>query len=201
MILAKAINSVENPPKIWLNASTAALSHVPIKENGEDFMLQVGQKWENAFFSIGNKSTRKIAIRISLVLGEEEGVLGPLRKITKLGLGGKQGDGSQRVSWIHHNDFVAMIHFLIKQKSIEGPIVAASPNTITNSQFMAAIRTALGMPFGLPSFAWMLRIGSFIIGTEADLILNSMNVHPKKLLENGFQFKYPKINPALDDVL
>lgn len=201
LILAKAINLVDNPPKIWFNASTAALSHYPKKENGKDFMLQVGQKWENAFYSIENKSTQKIVIRISLVLGEEEGVLSPLKKITKLGLGGKQGNGKQMVSWIHYSDLATLINFLVEQKTIEGPIIAAAPNPITNSQFMSSIRAALGVPFGLPSFAWMLKIGSFIIGTEADLILNSMDVRPKKLLENGFQFKYPKIKPALEDVL
>lgn len=200
LALAKAINLVENPPKVWINASTAALAHLPKKDGKKDFMLQVGEKWENAFFSINNESTRKVALRISLVLGKE-GVLTPLIKIAKLGLGGKQGSGKQIVSWIHNEDFATMIHFLVTKKNIEGPIVAATPNTITNQQFMRSIRETLSIPFGIPSYTWMLKIGSFIIGTEADLILNSMNVYPKKLIENGFVFKYPSIKNALEEIL
>lgn len=200
LALAKAINLLETPPKVWINASTAALSHLPKKENDKDFMQYVGQKWEDAFFSINNKSTRKIALRISLVLGKE-GVLAPLIKIAKLGLGGKQGSGKQIVSWVHHEDFAKMIHFTIEKKNIQGPIVAATPKAITNQQLMSSIRKTLKVPFGIPSYTWMLKIGSFVIGTEADLILNSMDVYPEKLIENGFVFNYPSIKNALEEIL
>ncbi len=201
LALANAINTVENPPKVWLNASTAALSHPNKKENGEDFMLYVGQEWENAFYSVENKQTRKIALRISLVFGKDGGALIPLKKITQFGLGGKQGNGKQMVSWVHSNDFVSITHFLIENKDVDGCIVVAAPDPKSNSELMAIIRKTLNVPFGLPSYTWMLKIGGSIIGTEPDLILNSMHVYPKKLLDNGFSFSYATIDTALKNLL
>ncbi|MCK0156178.1 TIGR01777 family oxidoreductase [Cellulophaga sp. F20128] len=201
LALANAINSVENKPKVWLNASTAALSHTNKEGNGDDFMLYVGQEWEKAFFSIENPNVRKVALRISLVFGKEGGALLPLKKITKFGLGGKQGSGQQMVSWVHADDFVAITNFVLHQKAIKDTVIVASPDAVSNSTLMASIRKTLKIPFGLPSYSWMLAIGAYIIDTEPDLILNSMDVYPSKLIENGFGFTYNTLESALENLL
>lgn len=201
VVLGKAINLVDNPPKVWLNASSAAISHPNKEENGEDFMLYVGLEWEKAFNAIKNPNTRKVALRISLVFGKEGGALVPLKKITKLGLGGKQANGKQMVSWVHTKDFVAITNYTIKNQAITGPIVVAAPDAKSNKKLMATIRQTLKVPFGLPAFAWMLKIGGFIIGTEPSLILNSMNVYPDKLLKNGYKFKFATLESALKNIL
>lgn len=201
LALGKAINLVDNPPKVWLNASSAAISHPNKEENGEDFMLYVGQEWEKAFNSITHKETRKVALRISLVFGKDGGALVPLKKITQFGLGGKQGSGNQMVSWVHSKDFVGITNFLLEKNSVTGPVVVAAPDSKSNKKLMATIRKTLKVPFGLPSFSWMLKIGGFIIGTEPSLILNSMNVYPEKLIKNGFKFKYATLESALKNIL
>ncbi|WBU88275.1 TIGR01777 family oxidoreductase [Cellulophaga omnivescoria] len=201
LALGKAINLVDNPPKVWLNASSAAISHPNKEENGEDFMLDVGIAWEKAFESIKNVNTRKIALRISLVFGKNGGALVPLKKISQLGLGGKQGSGKQMVSWVHIKDFVAITNFAIENTKITGPIVVAAPDAKSNKKLMATIRKALKVPFGLPAYSWMLKIGGFIIGTEPSLILNSMDVYPDKLIKNGFKFKYATLEMALKNLL
>ncbi|WKB80255.1 TIGR01777 family oxidoreductase [Cellulophaga lytica] len=201
LALGKAINLVDNPPKVWLNASSAAITHPNKEENGEDFMLDVGIAWEKAFESIKNVNTRKIALRISLVFGKNGGALVPLKKISQLGLGGKQGSGKQMVSWVHIKDFVAITNFAIENTKITGPIVVAAPDAKSNKKLMATIRKALKVPFGLPAYSWMLKIGGFIIGTEPSLILNSMDVYPEKLIKNGFKFKYATLEMALKNLL
>ncbi|MEP0214268.1 MAG: TIGR01777 family oxidoreductase [Cellulophaga sp.] len=199
--LGNAINLVANPPKVWLNASSAAISHPNKEENGEDFMLYVGLEWEKAFNAIKNPNTRKVALRISLVFGKEGGALIPLKKITKLGLGGKQGSGKQMVSWVHTKDFVAITNYAIENQAITGPIVVAAPDAISNTKLMSTIRQTLNVPFGLPAFSWMLKIGGFIIGTEPSLILNSMKVYPEKLEKNGYEFRFDTLKSALKDIL
>tara|TARA_R110002049_G_scaffold67188_1_gene174632 strand:+ start:2103 stop:2990 length:888 start_codon:yes stop_codon:yes gene_type:complete len=201
LALANAINTVENKPKVWLNASTAALSHTNKEENGDDFMLFVGQEWEKTFFSIENPTVRKIALRISLVFGKEGGALLPLKKITQFGLGGKQGSGKQMVSWIHVDDFVAITNFVLHQKVIKDTIIVASPDAVSNNKLMKGIRKTLNVPFGIPSYAWMLQLGGYAIDTEPDLILNSMDVYPSKLEENGFVFTYNTLELALENLL
>ncbi|MDO6853396.1 hypothetical protein JM80_0008 [Cellulophaga sp. RHA_52] len=201
LALGKAINLVDTPPKVWLNASSAAISHPNKEENGEDFMLDVGLAWEKAFGSIKNYNTRKVALRISLVFGKNGGALVPLKKIAQFGLGGKQGNGNQMVSWVHIKDFVSITNFAIENSKIIGPIVVAAPDAKSNKKLMASIRKTLKVPFGLPAFAWMLKIGGFIIGTEPSLILNSMNVYPEKLLKNGFKFKYATLEAALKNLI
>lgn len=199
--LGKAINLVDNPPKVWLNASSAAISHPNKEENGEDFMLYVGLEWEKAFNAIKNPNTRKVALRISLVFGKKGGALVPLKKITKLGLGGKQGSGKQMVSWLHTKDFVKITNYAIENTVINGPIVVAAPDAKSNKKLMATIRQTLKVPFGLPAFVWMLKIGGFVIGTEPSLILNSMDVYPEKLLKDGYKFKFATLESALKNIL
>lgn len=121
---------------------------------------------------------------------DKGGVLDTLLSLVKRGLGGCAGDGKQYVSWIHYDDFVKAVYWLIENEEIEGAVNLAAPNPLTNSEFMSELRKACGIRFGLPAAKWMLEIGAVFMKTETELILKSRRVVPKKLLESGFNFKF-----------
>lgn len=207
-ILNKAVLNCENPPKHWLNSSTATIYRFSLDkqmdeadgEIGNDFSINVALSWEKAFFKTETPNTLKTALRTSIVLGKSGGAFIPLKTLAKTGLGGKQGDGNQFVSWIHEEDFANAVDFII-QKEMTGVINVVSPKPIRNADFMQKLRKAIGFPFGIPMNVFLLKIGSFIIRTEAELILKSRNVIPKRLLENGFKFKFGNINDAFQNLI
>ncbi len=207
-VLGKAINQIENPPKVWFNASTAtiydySLTKAMTEEDGDigsDFSMSVAKAWEEAFFNSHTPKTRKIALRISLVLGKGEGVLPVLTKLSKLGLGGYHGNGRQKFAWIHINDLIRVVDFLKEQDHIDGSINCTSSSKIDNKQFMKSLRKSLGVSFGIPAPTFAIEIGSFIMRTEPELILKSRFVQPKRLLDDGFQFKFTNIDKALTDL-
>jgi len=121
-IIGEAIQQCNCPPKIWINSSTATIYQYSLKKEmtevdgdiGDDFSMNIAKSWEKAFYSHNVPNTRQIAIRTSIVLGINGGALIPLKNITKLGLGGKQGNGSQKVSFIHEHDFARAVAFLLE---------------------------------------------------------------------------------------
>ena len=207
-VLGKAIAQTKNPPKLWINASTATIYNYsltkPMSEDdhviGNDFSMSVAKAWEEALADSATAKTRKIALRISLVLGKNEGVLPVLTRLTKFGLGGYHGNGKQKFAWIHITDVIGIIEYVQGKKSISGAINCTSPSKIDNAAFMKALRKTLNIPFGIPTPKLLLEIGAFIIGTESELILKSRFVTPQRLLDAGFQFQYSDIEKALIDL-
>lgn len=203
-----AINLSKNPPKLWMNASTATIYRGSYdkemsEENGEigdDFSMNIAKSWEKAFYSITNPKTRKIGLRTSIVLGRNGGALTPLKRLTKLGFGGKQGHGNQKVSWIHELDFARAVEFLINNESLDGNFNLSVPKPTNNKTLMYELRNVLKIPFGIPQSESILKLGAKLIGTETELVLKSRNVIPKRLLNNNFKFKYNTINKALKDL-
>jgi uncharacterized protein (TIGR01777 family) len=206
-VLGEAIQKVSAPPKIWLNSSTATIYEYsltkPMTEDdgdiGKDFSMSVATAWEDALISTETPQTRKIALRISLVLGKGEGVLPVLTKLSKLGLGGYHGNGKQKFAWIHIDDVLGIVEFVLNH-DVEGPINCATDSSISNKEFMAALRKSLGVSFGIPTPTFAMELGAMIMGTESELILKSRFVKPKRLLDLGYQFKYTDINDALSDL-
>ncbi|WP_338840712.1 TIGR01777 family oxidoreductase [Flavobacterium ginsenosidimutans] len=207
-ILNKAILNCQNPPKHWLNSSTATIYRFSLDkqmdevdgEIGNDFSINVALSWEKAFFKTETPRTLKTALRTSIVLGKNGGALIPLKTLAKIGFGGKQGSGNQFVSWIHEEDFANAVDFIIK-KEMTGVINVVSPEPIRNELFMQKLRKAVGFPFRIPMNKFFLEIGSFFIRTETELVLKSRNVVPKRLLENGFEFKFGDIDYAFKDLI
>ncbi|WP_062062146.1 TIGR01777 family oxidoreductase [Aquimarina longa] len=207
-ILGEAIGRCKNPPKIWINSSTATIyRHSIDKEmdetNGEigtGFSVKVAILWEKIFFKQQTPKTRKIALRTSIVLGKNGGALQPILQLTKLGFGGKQGNGNQRISWIHQTDFARSLEFIINNTQIKGVINIVSPKPITNAMFMKTLRKVIKSPFGIPLSKPLLKLGAEIIRTEPELILKSRNVIPKKLENNGFKFMHPNLDCALQNL-
>ncbi len=121
---------------------------------------------------------------------DKEGVFDTLLTLVKRGLGGRVGDGRQYVSWIHYEDFVRAVYWLIEDKEMEGAVNLAAPYPLPNSEFMRQLREASGISFGLPATKLILEIGAVFMKTETELILKSRRVVPKKLLNAGFSFKF-----------
>jgi uncharacterized protein len=206
-ILNKAVLKCTTPPKHWLNSSTSTIYRFSLEkqmneidgEIGNDFSMNVAQSWEKTFFKTKTPKTLKTALRTSIVLGRNGGAFIPLKTLAKIGFGGKQGNGNQFISWIHEEDFANAIEFII-QKEIIGVINIVSPSPITNVNFMKKLRKSVGVPFGIPINVFLLKIGSFIIKTETELVLKSRNVIPKRLLENGFKFTFGDLDTAFQNL-
>lgn len=212
--LGEAIAGCRRPPRVWLNSSSATIYRHTfdrlMDESGEtgatpeakdEFSIEVIRQWERALEAANTPLTRKVAMRITLVLGQNGGVFPVLRRLTRLGLGGSLGSGRQFVSWIHVVDFLHAVEWLMEREEFVGPVNLAAPNPLPNREMMKLFRKACGVPFGLPATEWMLEIGAFIIRTETELILKSRRVVPGRLLASGFQFQYPELQGALENLV
>jgi NAD dependent epimerase/dehydratase family enzyme len=129
------------------------------------------------------------------------GALIPYLNLCKFGLGGKQGSGQQMFSWIHIEDVCSMLAFIWAHKELEGVYNAAAPNPVSNETFMATLRKVTGHSIGLPAYAWMLRVGAALLGTETELLLKSRWVLPTKMQQLGFAFKYPVLKDAFEHIV
>ena len=208
-ILGDALLTCKNPPELWINSSTATIyRHAedrPMTEDsgepGSGFSVDVATEWEKTFFSFDLPRIRQVALRMAIVLGKEGGVMKPFMKLVKYGLGGQQGNGRQMFSWIHIEDLFRICLFLKQQKGLEGVFNCSAPGPVSNKQLMSTFREVKGTKFGLPSPAWLLKIGAVIIKTETELILKSRWVVPERLLRSGYVFRYPTIEPALQNII
>lgn len=208
-ILGHAVRVCDHPPKVWINSSTATIyRHSMDKEMNEEtgeigngFSVSVAREWEASFFDQVTPGTRKIALRTAIVLGKKGGALRPIVNLAKFGFGGKQGSGEQYFSWIHEDDFVSVVHFLIENNKLEGVFNIVAPKPTTNANLMKRIRNTLNIPFGMPLPKSLLEIGAILINTETELVLKSRRVVPKRLLDEGFIFKHQDLTKSLAHLL
>jgi uncharacterized protein len=207
--LGEAILQCKNPPPLWINSSTATIyRHAedrPMTEaNGEigtGFSVDIATAWEKTFFDFSLHKTRQVALRMAIVLGKDGGVMHPLKTLIRFGLGGRQGKGNQMFSWIHIEDVHRVIEFIHQNKFVTGSINVSSPNPVVNNAFMQIFRKVMRISFGLPTPAWLLKIGALIIKTETELILKSRWVIPQKLMDWNFSFTFKTIDKALENIL
>ena len=207
--LGEAVLLCKNPPKLWINSSTATIyRHAedrPMTEStgeiGTGFSVNVATNWEKAFFDFKLPHTRQVALRMAIVLGKDGGVMRPLKNLVRFGLGGKQGYGNQMFSWIHIEDLFNVILYLQKNNSLTGVFNTSAPNPVTNGTLMHLLRKKMGIHIGLPTPVWLLKMGAVFIKTETELVLKSRWVVPERLLQSGFTFSYPTLNDALNNIL
>jgi len=208
-VLQQAVNECISKPKVWLNASSATIyihseTHLNTEENGvigDDFSMNICKSWESEFFKVKTENVRKVALRTSIVLGNYGGAFPKLKMLTKLGLGGKQGRGDQNVSWVHIDDFCKAVEFILEDENLSGPINITAPEPLSNEEFMMKLRKAMKVPFGLNAPVWQLEIASVFLKTQTELLLKSRNVYPEKLILNGFEFKYPQVKKAFENLI
>lgn len=201
-LLAEAVAACKNPPKVWINSSTATIyRHAEDRPQGDfdgeigtGFSVGIAQAWEKAFFENENSSVRRVAIRSAMVMGNEpETVWTVLQRLARFGLGGRMGSGTQRVSWISDLDFARAVEWLTENEAATGTYNVSAPNPVTNDSLMGSVRESVGIKFGLPASNWMLELGAFFMRTETELVLKSRWVIPTRLLEEGFEFKNPSL--------
>jgi hypothetical protein len=206
-LVGHAINQCNIPPKVWINAGGAGvfsgIDHLPKDEQsplGNEFAADVARAWENAFDSIATPATRKVYMRIGLVLKAHEGLLEPLEKLVKLGLGGAAGSGKQYYPWIHYQDLLQIVEYLLTNPNASGIYHAVGPDPVTNATFMQSLRQIHGISFGLPAPDFAVIVGAYIIGTNGALALSDNYVFPKRLLSEGYKFLFSDIRTALEDL-
>ncbi|MCW3093427.1 MAG: hypothetical protein JWP81_4496 [Ferruginibacter sp.] len=208
LAIGKAINSLSNPPKVWINAGSAAIFGDGLDEikdeysfPGTGFSAEVCKQWEQAFNGIATPFTRKVFLRMGLVFQKNTGLLLPFVKLAKAGLGGKIGSGNQYISWIHEHDFLNLINVAVFDEGFKGIIHGTSPYPVTNGHFMKALRNTIKRYIGLPNPALLVKIGAFFIKTEAELVLTGRRVVSADLERKNFTFQYPRIEGALLNLL
>lgn len=216
-VVGEAIAAAKNPPRVWLQAGTATVyAHRYDAANDEATgiigdppgtpalwkrSVDIGLAWEATQAAAPTPRTRQVALRTSLVMGPAKGtVFRVLAGLAQAGVG-RQGDGRQYVSWIHEDDFVAAIRFLLARDDLAGPFNLAAPHPLPNRDFMAALHRAVGMPVAIPVPVWALEIGAFLRRTETELILKSRRVIPGRLLAAGFKFQHPHWPEAAADLV
>ncbi len=216
--IRKAIALASVPPKVWLQMSTATIyAHRTDAANDEfsgiiggneanvpdvwHFSIDVARQWEAAVTSAALTRTRRVILRSAMVMGPQaDGPFAMLKNLVRAGLGGRAASGRQYMSWIHHRDFVRAIDFLIENDSISGIVNLAAPYPVPNALFMRAIREACHVRMGLPAARWMLELGAWALRSETELILKSRRVVPARLLERGFEFRFPSWPEAACDL-
>lgn len=216
--VGKAIERATRPPRVWLQASTATIYADRYDDANDEatgiiggtepgvpdtwrFSIDVAQAWERALNEAATPHTRKVALRSAIVMSPDRGgVFDVLLRLVRFGLGGRAGHGRHYVSWLHDQDFVRSVMWLLEHEDKEGPVNLASPHPLPYADFMRALRHAWGMPVGLPATKWMLEIGTFVLRTETELVLKSRRVVPGRLLDAGFVFEHPVWDEAAHDL-
>src|SRR5262245_6966555 len=181
-VVGEAIASVQPSPRVWLQMSTATIyahrydspndeqsgiigGHEPNAPDTWRFSIDVATAWERTADDAHTPHTRKVKLRSAMVMSPEQGgVFDALLMLVRHGLGGQAGNGRQFVSWIHEQDFVRAIYWLIAS-DVHGAVNIASPNPLPNRDFMRALRDVWGKQFGLPASKWMLELGAVFMRT------------------------------------
>ena len=208
-LLGDVVAGLQQPHAVWINITSATIyRHAEDRPQDEEtgeigygMSIEICKQWEQAFFDTNTPNTRKIALRMGIVLGRSGGAFPRLLNLVRVGMGGRQGDGRQYISWVHEQDAAKCTEWLLQNTAVNGVVNCTAPEAVTNSNFMQMLRNAYGVPFGLPTPVWLMEIGARIIGTETELVFKSRWVKPGKLLNGGYQFIFSKAEHALHDLL
>ncbi len=212
-VAGMAIRSIDSPPPVWVQMSTAHIygdpPHVVCTEEspfGYGLAPFVGQAWESEFRASVLPIQRPVILRTSFVIGRDRGAgggaLARLRMLVRLGLGGTVGSGTQGMSWIHETDMNRLFERALTDPTMRGAYIASSPNPVSQQEFVRELRRAVGMPIGLPAFSWMVRVGApWLLRTDPELALFGRYVVSKRLQDERFEFQFPQLAGALNDLL
>ena len=218
-VVGEAIAQAAQPPRVWLQMSTATIyAHTlgPAHDEVDGVIggqepdvpaywkrsIDIALAWESTLEAADTPHTRKVALRSAMVMSVDKGgVFDVLASLTRLGLGGPMAGGAQYVSWIHEDDFVAAVDFLIERDDLSGAVNLASPGPLPQRDFQARLRAAMGVWMGLPATRWMAQLGAVFLRTDTELVLKSRRLVPGRLLGAGFDFGFTEWAPAAADLV
>ena len=202
--LSESLTKCETPPLVWLSASAIGIygdtGDLVVDESalpGEGWVPDMGLHWEQA--ARPPQSTRVVTLRTGLVLSKTGGLLEQMKRPFQMGLGAPLGSGKQWMSWIHIDDWTALVSWLLDQDDVQGPVNLTAPQPVTNRKFSQVLAGALERPcwpVGVPGF--VLRA---LLGDMAGLALEGQRVIPRTALDAGYEFLFPSLEPALKDIL
>ncbi|MCX7993494.1 MAG: TIGR01777 family oxidoreductase [Fimbriimonadales bacterium] len=204
-LLTEAVRQAQTPPRVMLQASAIGIydqsPEATVDEESppaSGFLADLGKAWEGAAAPVQERGVRLCYMRIGVVLGEGGGALERMLTPFKLGVGGPLGSGRQWLSWIHLDDVVGAAAFLMAREDLSGAFNFTAPNPATMTEFAKTLGRVLLRPaiFRAPAFALRLMLGEM-----ANFVLEGSRVLPKRLLEAGYAFRYPNLEPALRNLL
>lgn len=212
-VLGEAMRAIDSPPPVWVQMSTAHIygdppSVVCTEDSSPGCGLApfVGKAWEEAFHASVLPSQRGVILRTSFVVGRDRGAgggaLSTLAFLARIGLGGRVGSGTQGMSWIHEADLNRLFERGLTDETMAETYIASSPNPVSQVEFMRTLRRVVRMPIGIRAFTWMARFGAhWLFRTDPDLALYGRYVVSKRLADDGFEFEWPHLNDALQNLL
>ena len=201
--LVKALASLKSGPRILLQASAVGFYGPGEEEcdetsaSGKDWLASICQQWEGVLAILDPKIIRLIKMRSGIVLSRAGGVLAQMALPVRFFAGGPIGNGRQWISWIHIQDEIRAMRFLLEHNECEGVYNLSAPNPIRNFEMEKSIARALQRPYWLPIPAFALKVA---LGEMSTLVLEGQRVLPVKLLQAGFNFEYDNIEVALKEL-
>ncbi len=217
-VVGQAIANAKQPPRVWLQMSTATIYAHRFDQGNDEATgiiggdelgvpaywarsVAIAKAWEQTLEEADTPHTRKVALRTAMVMSSDKGgILDVLLGLVRKRLGGAIAGGRQYVSWIHGDDFVRAVEFIVDREALSGSINICAPNPLPQGEFMAALRQAVGIRLGLPATKWMAKLGAVVLRTDTELLLKSRRVIPRRLREAGFQFRHPRWPEAAVDL-
>ena len=208
--LVAASRLLSAPVPVWIQASTLAIygdagdqvldETAPVAE-GPPQMAGVARAWEEAVQDA--RADRLVVLRTGIVLDNDTPALDRLASLTRWGLGGRVSSGRQWISWIHIEDWLAIVREALEPASagLEGVVHATGPDPVRNADLMAALRVALRRPPAPPTPAVLVRLGAMLLRTDPALALTGRRAVPARLLAGGFSFAHPRLDEALADLV
>jgi len=203
--LAQAVLAAKKPPRVFIQASAIGYRGSRGDETldetssiGEDFLADICQAWEAEANPVKTAGLRLVTIRTGLVLDKKEGALGRMLLPYRYFIGGPLGSGRQWYSWIHPQDQVDAILYLLKTDSLSGVFNITAPNPVPQEKFGRTLGNTLRRPHWLPVPAFALRL---LLGEMSSLVLEGQKVLPTRLLEAGYTFRHPNLDGALRELL
>lgn len=221
--VGQAITRAADPPKVWLQMSTATI-YADARSRGDDrahdeldgvlggeepdvplyweYSVRIARRWEAAQAEAAVPGTRRVALRTAMVMTPDRGgIFDYLSWMARVGLGGPVAGGRQYVSWIHGEDFVRAVEFLLRHDDLDGTFILAAPDPVPQRDLMRALRRAWGGRPGLPATRLMAEVGAFVLRTDTELLLKSRRVMPRRMLDEGFTFEHPAWDAAAVDLV
>lgn len=200
-VVMAAVASAKTKPGVLIQSSAVGYYGVHGDENlteaspaGDDFLAEVTKAWEDSTKGVEDHGVRRAIIRTGVVLSRDGGALPRMALPFKLFAGGYFGDGQQQMSWIHIDDEIGAIRFLIDHADARGPFNLTAPNPVTNKQLAKVLGESMKRPMIAPVPGFAMKAA---FGDVTTVVLDGQRVIPQRLLELGYQFKYTTIQQAL----